>query len=65
MPSMEGRSLRERLDKERQLPLPEALRIAREVASALDYAHRHNSPRRSLADARNFQPRGGRVRAAY
>jgi serine/threonine protein kinase/tetratricopeptide (TPR) repeat protein len=41
MPNMEGRSLRERLDAERQLPLDEALRITREVASALDYAHRH------------------------
>ena len=42
MPNMEGRSLRERLDTERQLPLDEALRITREVATALDYAHRHN-----------------------
>ncbi len=41
MPNMEGRSLRERLDRERQLSLEEALRITREVASALDYAHRH------------------------
>jgi serine/threonine-protein kinase len=40
MPNMEGRSLRERLDKERQLSLEDALRITREVASALDYAHR-------------------------
>jgi len=42
MPNMEGQSLRERLDRERQLPLEEALRIAREVASALDYAHRQH-----------------------
>jgi serine/threonine-protein kinase len=48
MPSMEGRSLRERLDKERQLSLPDALRIAREVASALDYAHRHNVVHRDI-----------------
>ena len=48
MPSMEGRSLRERLDKERQLPLPEALRLTREVASALDYAHRHNVIHRDI-----------------
>ena len=41
MPLVEGRSLRDRLDTERQLPLEEALRITREVASALDYAHRH------------------------
>jgi len=42
MPNMEGQSLRERLDRERQLPLEEALRITREVASALDYAHRQH-----------------------
>ncbi|HEY8832838.1 MAG TPA: protein kinase, partial [Gemmatimonadaceae bacterium] len=48
MPSMEGRSLRERLDKERQLSLPEALRLTREVASALDYAHRHNVIHRDI-----------------
>ncbi|HEX7020701.1 MAG TPA: protein kinase [Gemmatimonadaceae bacterium] len=39
MPVLEGQSLRERLDKERQLPIGESLRIAREVASALAYAH--------------------------
>jgi eukaryotic-like serine/threonine-protein kinase len=48
MPSMEGRSLRERLDRERQLPLSESLRITREVASALDYAHRHNVVHRDI-----------------
>jgi len=48
MPSMEGRSLRERLDKERQLPLGESLRITREVASALDYAHRHQVVHRDI-----------------
>ena len=48
MPSMEGRSLRERLDRERQLSLAESLRIAREVASALDYAHRHNVVHRDI-----------------
>ena len=48
MPSMEGRSLRERLDRERQLPLDESLRITREVASALDYAHRHQVVHRDI-----------------
>jgi len=48
MPSMEGRSLRERLDRERQLSLSESLRITREVASALDYAHRHNVVHRDI-----------------
>src|SRR5207247_1862786 len=40
MPYVEGESLRERLDRERQLPVEEALRLAREVADALDHAHR-------------------------
>ena len=48
MPNMEGRSLRERLDRERQLPLPDALRISREVAAALDYAHRHQVVHRDI-----------------
>ncbi|HEY5088282.1 MAG TPA: protein kinase [Gemmatimonadaceae bacterium] len=48
MPSMEGLSLRERIDKERQLGLTDALRITREVASALDYAHRHNVVHRDI-----------------
>jgi len=48
MPNMEGRSLRERLDRERQLPLPDALRITREVAAALDYAHRHHVVHRDI-----------------
>ena len=39
MPYMEGESLQARLDREKQLPLDEALRIAREVADALSYAH--------------------------
>ena len=40
MPVVTGETLRGRLDRERQLPIPEAVRIAREAASALDYAHR-------------------------
>jgi TolB-like protein/Flp pilus assembly protein TadD len=41
MPYVEGESLRDRLRRERQLPLDDALHIAVEVARALDYAHRH------------------------
>ncbi len=48
MPNMEGRSLRERLESERQLALDEALRITREVAFALDYAHRHRVVHRDI-----------------
>jgi hypothetical protein len=41
MPLVEGESLRDRLHREKQLPIADAVRIASEVASALDYAHRH------------------------
>ena len=41
MPYVEGESLRARLERERQLPIDDALRIAHEVARALDHAHRH------------------------
>jgi len=39
MPFVEGESLRDRLDREQRLPIEDALRIAREVADALGYAH--------------------------
>src|SRR5439155_991656 len=39
MPCVEGESLRQRLEREGQLPLDEALRMARAIASALDFAH--------------------------
>src|SRR5712664_309515 len=39
MPFVEGESLRDRLDRERQLGIDEAIRITCQVASALDHAH--------------------------
>ncbi|MDH5284110.1 MAG: serine/threonine-protein kinase, partial [Gemmatimonadota bacterium] len=48
MPYVEGESLRDRLAREKQLPVEEAVRIAREVASALDYAHRHQVIHRDI-----------------
>ncbi|HEY4219410.1 MAG TPA: protein kinase [Gemmatimonadaceae bacterium] len=48
MPFIEGVGLRERLDRERQLPVADAVRIARDVASALDYAHRHGVIHRDI-----------------
>jgi serine/threonine-protein kinase len=48
MPFVEGESLRDRLDRERQLPVDEAIRIASEVADALDYAHRHGVIHRDI-----------------
>ena len=48
MPFIEGESLRDRLTREKQLPIADAVRIAGEVASALDYAHRHNVIHRDI-----------------
>jgi eukaryotic-like serine/threonine-protein kinase len=48
MPYVEGESLRDRLSREKQLPVDEAIRIATEVASALDYAHRHGVVHRDI-----------------
>jgi serine/threonine-protein kinase len=39
MPYIEGETLRERINRERQLPLDDALKITRQVAAALSYAH--------------------------
>jgi serine/threonine protein kinase/tetratricopeptide (TPR) repeat protein len=48
MPNMEGQSLRDRIEKEHQLSLDDALRIAAEVASALDYSHRQQVIHRDI-----------------
>jgi serine/threonine protein kinase len=48
MPYVAGESLRARLFRERQIPLDDALRIAAEVASALDHSHRHGVIHRDI-----------------
>src|SRR3954470_6899156 len=48
MPLVTGETLRTRLQREHQLAIPDAVRIAREVASALDYAHRHGVIHRDI-----------------
>jgi eukaryotic-like serine/threonine-protein kinase len=48
MPFVEGESLRDRLTREVQLPVDEAVRIVREAALALDYAHRHGVIHRDI-----------------
>jgi serine/threonine protein kinase/Flp pilus assembly protein TadD len=48
MPYVEGESLRERLDREQLLPVDEAIRHARAIASALDYAHRQQIVHRDI-----------------
>jgi serine/threonine-protein kinase len=48
MPYVEGETLRDRLTREKQLPLPDAIRLATEIAGALDYAHRHGVIHRDI-----------------
>ena len=47
-PYIEGESLRARLDREKQFPLEDALQVTREVAGALDYAHRNGVIHRDI-----------------
>ena len=48
MPFVDGETLRQRLEREKQLPVEEAVRIAVVICSALDYAHRHGIIHRDL-----------------
>ncbi len=48
MPFVAGESLRSRLDREKQLPVDEAIRLATAIGSALDYAHRQGVIHRDL-----------------
>src|SRR4029079_9753444 len=48
MPFIDGETLRARLDRETQLGVDEAVRITRDVADALDYAHRHGVIHRDI-----------------
>src|SRR6187549_1037567 len=48
MPFVEGESLRDRLTREKQLPIADAVRLATQVAGALDYAHRHGVIHRDI-----------------
>ena len=48
MPYIEGETLRDKLDREKQLGVEESVRIARDVADALDYAHRQGVIHRDI-----------------
>ncbi len=48
MPYVEGESLRERLDREKQLPIDDAVGITTALAGALDHAHRHGVIHRDI-----------------
>jgi len=48
MPYIQGETIREKLNRETQFGVEEAVRIAREIADALDYAHRHGVIHRDI-----------------
>ena len=48
MPLVEGESLRDRLNREKRLPIDEAVRLVREAADALAYAHAHHVIHRDI-----------------
>ena len=48
MPHIEGESLRERIDREKQLGVDDSVAITQKVADALDYAHEHGVVHRDI-----------------
>jgi serine/threonine protein kinase len=65
MPHVEGESLRDRLDREHQLPVEDAVRIATGVAEALDYAHARGVIHRDIKPANILLPSGKPVIADF
>jgi serine/threonine protein kinase/tetratricopeptide (TPR) repeat protein len=65
MPFVEGESLRDRLQRDGQLSLPDALRIAREVADALGYAHGRGVIHRDIKPDNILLERGHAVVADF
>ncbi len=63
MPFVDGETLRARLDRERQLPVTDALRITTEVASALSYAHQRQVVHRDIKPE-NILLQGGQALVA-
>jgi serine/threonine-protein kinase len=65
MPFVEGETLQSRLEEEKQLPLEDALRITREIADALDYAHRQGVIHRDVKPANIMLEEGHAVLADF
>jgi serine/threonine-protein kinase len=63
MPYVEGENLRDRLDREKQMGVDEALKLTRDVADALDYAHRNDVIHRDIKPE-NILLHDGRARRA-
>jgi serine/threonine-protein kinase len=64
MPYVEGESLRAKLDRERQLSVHDAIRIARDVASALDLAHTKGIVHRDIKPENILIDKSGQVMVA-
>jgi serine/threonine-protein kinase len=65
MPLIDGETLRARIDREGQLPIDESLRIAREVADALGYAHERGIAHRDIKPENILLERGHAVVADF
>jgi tetratricopeptide (TPR) repeat protein len=65
MPYVEGESVRDRLNREKQLPVKDALQIAREVATGLNHAHKHGVVHRDIKPENILLPGGTAVVADF
>jgi serine/threonine-protein kinase len=65
MPYVEGESLRDKLNHERQLAIEQAVQITEQVASALDYAHRHDVIHRDIKPENILLHEGGAIVADF
>ena len=64
MPYVEGESLRDRLKRESQLPVEDAVQITREAGQALDYAHQHGVIHRDIKPENILLTKDGNVLVA-